>query len=346
MVPYPGTPWDALWQARDAQRRALRRDSNLVGCITLVLTVLMQFVFSFLLITLNAIGVVNLQVSEIYYGLSLAGFLLVYGLAYCLGMGLPAPVVSAIGRRRIHPFSRLENHPAEDRPLSFPTIFFGLMAGLAVCILANVVTSYIVYFLSMFGIQPPEMPEYIDKTGLALLLNVVIFAVFPAILEEMVFRGYVLRLLRPYGDGLALIISSLLFALMHGNILQIPFAMIVGLACGYLVIKTGRVWMSMALHFLNNLMATLLTYTGLYAGSDAVNTKMNLFVFAIIGLTGLFAVVILFALNDPLTRRTAPRRQNHPALLTTGQRAGAVFSSPAMIISIVLSVVSTILTTQ
>lgn len=48
----------------------------------------------------------------------------------------------------------------------------------------------------------------------------------------MLFRGYFLRLLRPYGTWFAVIVTAILFALMHGNILQIPFAFLVGLACG------------------------------------------------------------------------------------------------------------------
>ena len=63
--------------------------------------------------------------------------------------------------------------------------------------------------------------------------------------------------LRRYGDRFAVIMSSFVFALMHGNMVQIPFAFIAGIALGYAVIKTGSLWTGIIVHFINNSMAVL-----------------------------------------------------------------------------------------
>lgn len=317
--------------------RELRRDSNFVGIITISQTVLLQLSFVILLIPLGMAGVV--QPAEQYYGMGKTAFLIFYSFAYALGMGLPAPVVAAIARRNIRPFDRLEN---AEYHVSLPSAVLALLAGLSFCILANFATMYIVYFLSQLGLYPPEMPSYIDKTGLSLGLNIFVFCLLPAILEEMIYRGYILRTLRRHGDGFALVVSSALFALMHGNILQIPFAFIVGMVCGYLVIKTGRIWLGMMLHFLNNFMSTLLSYADLFTATDELKQKMYLIVFSIIGTVGLIALLILFAMSDPIVRRDQPRASE----MTAGQKTGSLLLAPAMIISILISLLLTIYTTK
>lgn len=69
--------------------------------------------------------------------------------------------------------------------------------------------------------------------------------------EELLFRGVVLRLLRPYGKQAAILMSAILFGLFHGNIIQIPFAILVGLVLGYVTVEYSIVW-AMVLHIINN----------------------------------------------------------------------------------------------
>lgn len=77
--------------------------------------------------------------------------------------------------------------------------------------------------------------------------------------EEILFRGYVLRSLRPYGKRFAVLTSALLFGLFHGNLLQTPYAVLMGLILGYLTVEYSIVW-AVALHLFNNLvLADLLT---------------------------------------------------------------------------------------
>ena len=77
--------------------------------------------------------------------------------------------------------------------------------------------------------------------------------------EELLFRGYVLRSLRPFGKRFAVLGSALLFGLFHGNLLQTPYAVLVGLLLGYLTVEYSLLW-SILLHMFNNLvLADLLT---------------------------------------------------------------------------------------
>lgn len=70
--------------------------------------------------------------------------------------------------------------------------------------------------------------------------------------EELIFRGFVLRSLRPYGKRFAILGSAFLFGLFHGNLLQTPYAFLVGLVLGYVAVEYSVGW-SMVLHIFNNL---------------------------------------------------------------------------------------------
>ena len=65
-------------------------------------------------------------------------------------------------------------------------------------------------------------------------------------------RGIVMQPLRRYGDGFAIICSSLVFGFMHCNLVQIPFALIAGIVIGYAVIITESIWTGVLIHFLTN----------------------------------------------------------------------------------------------
>ena len=70
--------------------------------------------------------------------------------------------------------------------------------------------------------------------------------------EELVFRGYVLRRMLPYGKEFAIVISAVLFGLMHGNFVQGLFAAGTGLVLGYVAVEYSLKW-SILIHLLNNL---------------------------------------------------------------------------------------------
>lgn len=65
--------------------------------------------------------------------------------------------------------------------------------------------------------------------------------------------------LRRFGDGFALLVSALLFGLFHLNMIQAPYAFLLGLWFGYLVLRTGSLWISMVLHACVNFSAGVMS---------------------------------------------------------------------------------------
>ena len=61
--------------------------------------------------------------------------------------------------------------------------------------------------------------------------------------------------LRCFGDGVALLVSAIFFALAHFNAMQAANAFLMGLIIGYFVLRTGSLWTGIILHFIINLLS-------------------------------------------------------------------------------------------
>lgn len=97
-----------------------------------------------------------------------------------------------------------------------------------------------------------------------LLFVVFVVALVPAVAEEFLFRGMVQKSLEQgLGARRGLVFTGLIFALYHLN----PFSLIplisLGLYLGYLVYRSGSLWVSVAAHFYNNAIACVAVYLGM-----------------------------------------------------------------------------------
>lgn len=80
----------------------------------------------------------------------------------------------------------------------------------------------------------------------------IITPLFPAVCEELLFRGVVMRGLEEKGLTFAVIFSSLLFALMHGSVGMIILQFLLGLAISAVVVITKNHLYGAIMHFATN----------------------------------------------------------------------------------------------
>lgn len=77
--------------------------------------------------------------------------------------------------------------------------------------------------------------------------------------EEMVFRGAILRTLLNYFNGrmywVPIIVSALLFGLIHGNMAQLLNAFLIGILLGWMYYRTESIVPGIVLHWVNNTVA-------------------------------------------------------------------------------------------
>lgn len=80
-----------------------------------------------------------------------------------------------------------------------------------------------------------------------------LMAVLPAICEELAFRGFILSGLRRLGQtGMAILISSLFFGVMHGILQQSISASILGMLLGYIAVHTRSILPCIVFHMTHN----------------------------------------------------------------------------------------------
>jgi membrane protease YdiL (CAAX protease family) len=115
---------------------------------------------------------------------------------------------------------------------------------------------FFVWILTLFGYNSVgEIPS-----GGGFLLTVVAAAVFPAVFEEMLFRGVYLNGSRRRGAFFALTYGAFVFMIYHGNPMQTVYQFFLGLILAYLAIVSGHIGYGIVVHFANNLIAILLGF--------------------------------------------------------------------------------------
>ncbi len=106
--------------------------------------------------------------------------------------------------------------------------------------------------LNLIGFTTQKAVEL--ATGVNESFPMLIYVGFVApVFEEIVLRGYLMQPLEKtgLGKGYAILVSSVFFGIMHGNIVQSPFAVLVGFALAYAAIEYGVIW-AILIHFINN----------------------------------------------------------------------------------------------
>ena len=119
------------------------------------------------------------------------------------------------------------------------------------------------YVLNLL-IEQTGLPNTMEETFLAMSRNplgILSITLLGPVLEELLFRGAIQGdLQRQMSPWKAIIVSSLLFGVVHMNPAQIPFAFLLGMLFGWLYYRTGSLLPGIVGHVLNNSVATVNMY--------------------------------------------------------------------------------------
>lgn len=130
------------------------------------------------------------------------------------------------------------------------------VSGYFVAVFLNMIGTII---LSLFGkVVPPPIPVPQNQTEYLVLILIV--AGSAGICEELLFRGIMLREYEEIGVKKSLIITSILFGMIHLNIQNFIGPAFLGFLLGYVVIKTDSIFAGMIGHFINNSISVSLQY--------------------------------------------------------------------------------------
>ncbi|MBP8855560.1 MAG: CPBP family intramembrane metalloprotease [Oscillospiraceae bacterium] len=145
--------------------------------------------------------------------------------------------------------------PRDARLWLFTPVFLGF--GL----LCNIITTLFARFLSQATAYTPPAPGALPDSAGALGIYFIALCVVPAVLEEILVRGLMQGMLVRYGPWFGIIVSSVLFTLLHTNIVSMPGIFALSLVLGLCAWCTGSILPGMILHFCNNVVAFFITLT-------------------------------------------------------------------------------------
>lgn len=146
----------------------------------------------------------------------------------------------------------------QSRPFHVYLLIFPMMFGMM--LIAEFTTSLIPISGPVFGewykIFAEQMESISDDTFTVFLL----VSFFAPIIEEIIFRGIIQKGLINKGvkPQTAIVVSALVFGLVHFNPWQFIGAFLLGLVLGVVYFRTKSLLMPMLLHFFNNTIAAIL----------------------------------------------------------------------------------------
>lgn len=130
-----------------------------------------------------------------------------------------------------------------------------ILAGGALCILMNAGLAYIAAKTGqdIHSAYPP-----LEKSTGILIAVLLTSAVLPAVFEEIVFRGCMYSFISDQDENIAVVVSAAMFSLIHQGVFQMIFAFFCGLVLGYSRRLSGRLWVPVIIHLINNSAAIIL----------------------------------------------------------------------------------------
>ena len=150
-----------------------------------------------------------------------------------------------------------------------------IVLGFFLIFLANVIANPLVDLSKMLLTHLPNLnatgirmeAEYTEqvmalsnlKSWGEFFMAIVIMAFFPALFEEIFFRGAVQNLLERWWKMplLAILVTSLLFSLIHMSVFLFLSRAVLGFVLGLMYQRSKNLWVNIIAHFLNNTVAVI-----------------------------------------------------------------------------------------
>lgn len=160
-----------------------------------------------------------------------------------------------------------KEHPqySYNKGLSLKTVMMNSLLTLAFLSIINLLFALFVFTLGRI----PLIKEYIENYN-ALMRNLTFtdgnifalvfsLAILTPIVEELLFRGIILSAFKAYfGEKAAIVLSALVFGIMHWNPIQSTYAFLLGLVLAYIYLKTQSIYSAIIFHMIFNFMGAVL----------------------------------------------------------------------------------------
>lgn len=165
---------------------------------------------------------------------------------HLLSMAIPFGIMSLLLK------NRYQGPIVPNEKIGFTKGLAWVGVGMGGCMIANIATSLVIKLFEICGYELQKSELSKPDSIFACISTVIATAIVPAVIEEYAMRCCTMGALKKYGKGFAVFSVSIVFGLLHLNVIQFVFAFLVGLILGYITIKTDSIVPAIFIHGFNN----------------------------------------------------------------------------------------------
>jgi len=149
----------------------------------------------------------------------------------------------------------------EKRSMKSWQFLLALVMCFCITYCSNMIGTCITYVVGLLkGGRVNNVVEDITS-GIGIPTMLIYMVVCAPIMEELIFRKLIVDRTVRYGEGVAVLVSGLMFGLFHGNLNQFAYAFTLGMFLAFLYAKTGKIQYTIGIHMIINLMGSVVVTT-------------------------------------------------------------------------------------
>ena len=190
------------------------------------------------------------------------------------------------------------------KDIKWKRVLYAFVFGAGAALFLSAVLTLIPKF-GIFATYSGHVGKMYQRSDLA--LSIVESALLTPLVEEIIFRGYMLnRLLVRWPEIPALIVTTLIFSAMHGSSVWFFYTFIMGLIIGILSIKEGNILYGIFLHAGFNFPSVIQWFIYLiHPELQTTQVATGTFRVVLLGLIGMAGAVLMYMLYRKETSRVS-----------------------------------------
>lgn len=217
------------------------------------------------------------------------------------------PVILYLVIKRIRPDTWIP-----FRKIGISTLLMSVLTGILLLPLVTFINAFSMLFATNYVSESSE-----QLVSNPFWVNLLIIAVIPAVMEELIYRGIFYHAYREKGVILGAVASAIVFGVMHRNLNQFFYAAVLGVVFCILVEITGSIYASMAAHFAINgwnvlllaIQKPLANMTGETAAQAELTEEMMVATIGVMGVIAVFSTALAAGVMIWMTKRC--KREPH-----------------------------------
>ncbi len=152
----------------------------------------------------------------------------------------------------------MEKAPPQPQKCSFGKLLLYWLIAYSTSIVFNMIGTFLTMFVAIFsGFNASDYTVATKIVGDRSWVVTVAAVVGAPIIEELIMRKVFIDRVRKYGEIKAMLMSGILFGLLHGNFTQLFYTAPMGMVLAYVYMRTGKIRNTIFIHCITNILGSV-----------------------------------------------------------------------------------------